>query len=102
MLFRSALFEAPDLQAAHLGGEGPADWFTRGRQRGQHVLEMAATAGGGAGTWLLVAIELAGQAALYAAWSVRVHHRRNRRFAAGLVAELARLARQAARRALCG
>jgi len=101
---RHALFVAPQLSVLHAAsGAGRPDMKARGGMYVANSLHIARTCvEGGAGTWLLVGLELAGTLFQYMAWGLLGCNRGALRFAAGAAGELARAAGKSVRNMLCG
>ncbi len=101
---RHGLFLCPSLQVAHeIASGGRPDMVVRGRMYIAHTLHIAShAAGGGAGTYLIVACELVGIAGLHVAWLGLGDRRAHWGFLRGMCAELLGQLRRGIRRCLCG
>lgn len=99
-----ALYRAKHIEVLHHrepGGRG--DWRGRGRAYVTNTLHILDAAGGGAGTVMLVAWDLATTVLQYLAWSLPSPRRGEKlEFVAGILVELQRRFIRAAWRCLCG
>jgi len=100
---RRALFLCPSLHLVHEKAPAARPLARRvGRMYVPNMLRIAAAAGGGAGTWLLMGVEIAGAAALHAAFVPLGDARAHLGFLAGMAAGAGDVVGRALRRMLCG
>jgi hypothetical protein len=98
---RRALFLCPTLRIVHRQADaGRPDPRRLGRTYVHHSVQIAAGAGGGVGTYLLLGLEIAGMFALHAAWLGMGDRRSHWGFLRGMSAGLADGARHGLRRAM--
>ncbi|MBN1942312.1 MAG: glycosyltransferase family 2 protein [Phycisphaerae bacterium] len=99
-----ALFLTRALRVTHAPAEGGrGDWRSRGRAYADNVLHIVRTGTeGGAGTWLLVVIDLAGAFVQHLAWALLTRKRHNLDFALGLAGALLRHNLLLIKEMLCG
>ena len=100
---RHGLFVAPELRVVHAkAAAARPDLRALGRMYVRNTLLVAASAGGGAGVGLMVAIDLAGTLLLHAAFLPLGGVRRHGSFMAGAVGGLGEALAEAGRRLWCG
>ena len=101
---RHALLLCPSLSVAHDSAPaGRPDSQAMGRMYVAHMLHIGATSvGGGAGTYLIMACELAGMFVLHAAWLLPGRTAAHWGFLVGVTGELIERLGRSARRCLCG